>query len=167
MNGKQELTIEDKIAQSVTNAQESLKKLKITAASCPADVELSTNLTPDQLRAMSEEEIGIHAITLQRYSLFVQQETNKAHGVAKLVEHCINLLVGKNYSNYGDQYTKFDVKKAMVLTDNDSGKVLNKLFVETSTLSESFNSLAYKISSLANSLIELQKTKRFSNKEAF
>ena len=165
MSGETELKTEAKILKFIDDIQVKLDKLHITHADYPKDIKEALNTSTEELRGLSEEACGIHGVIIHRYALYVQQEANKAQATLKAVESYIATLVAKEYDNYGDKYTKYEVKRSLVLSNHSHGEELNRIHIETQALNDSFSSLAYKMTSIGNSMIELQKTKRFSNKQ--
>lgn len=167
MSGEKELKIENKINSFIDSMLEKVNSLKIIVSKSPENSEKLMNLSSEELRGMSEEECGIVAIKLHQYASYIQQQYNRALSTQKVIESYINYLISKEYENYGDKYTKYDVKRNMILAGNSQGEQLSKLFLEAESLVDGLSGLSYKISNLANALNELQKSKRFAGKGDF
>lgn len=167
MSGERELKIENKVNSFIDSMLDKVNSLKVIVSKSPENTDKLMNLSSEELRGMSEEECGIAATKLHQYASYIQQQYNRSLSTQKIIESYINHLISKEYDNYGDKYTKYDVKRNMILAGNSQGEQLSKLFLEAESLVDNISGLAYKISNIANSLNELQKSKRFAGKGDF
>lgn len=115
------------------------------------------NLTYEQLKKISPQECLILNYKLHQYGLYIQSLHNRADNIKNWANHNLNVVVGKEGHNYGDKYTKFEERKAMVTSGNSYAKALNDILLKASSKATELTMLAAKIEKIAFALYELSK----------
>lgn len=124
-------------------------------------VEKALNLTHDDLKGMSAEECGMTAYTLKQYALYIQVETNKYQNVMGWAKRNIDALLAKEYSNIGDKYTKYEIKRNMLITMNSAATELYKQYIDAKIKYKALSNVSRNVSYIAETLLALQQTKRY------
>lgn len=118
------------------------------------DIEQALQIDKNKLDHMSNEELASNAYILDSYALYLQMELNKAMTTKMWAEHHIKILYGKYAKDYGSQYTSFEERKLMLLTENTHGVKLNKLLLEASLIIEQLYMISAKINALSSTLLK-------------
>jgi hypothetical protein len=159
-NGVIESTVNERLVQTEKILDEYSVSLGTKSIKYNAEVEDVLELTQDRLKSYNEEDLGIKAYLLAQYSTFLQKEINRHAAKLKWATHNLDILVAKVYNNYGDKYMKIEVKRMLVINDNDVAKNLNKIILEASIRIEELNFLSSRISTQSSLLNEMRKSKR-------
>ncbi len=118
-------------------------------------------LTGEELRGMSPEECGETAFILSQYATFVEMEYNKENANLEWAEDKLTDIIAKEGDRYGDKYTKFEIKKARVLSDDSSAKVLGNIITEARGRATKLKGIASGIRVMAKYVDGLRQTKGF------
>jgi hypothetical protein len=100
------------------------------------------------------------AFVLAQFSASLQKEINRQSARLKWSQHNLNLVVAKEYNNYGSEFVKYEVKVGMVCHGNDYAKILYRIILDAETKIEEFSFLAGRVGSMSDILKELGKSKR-------
>ena len=98
---------------------------------------------------MSSEEREMAGILLAQYATILQKEINGHLAKLEWAKHNLHIVIGKNSSNYGDKWTKFDERSSKVIVDNIYAISLNKMIIESTLRIKSLEFLAGKIFSIS------------------
>ena len=123
------------------------------------------NLSLQQLQQLTAEDCGIYGYLLVQYSTFLQKEINRHHAKNKWASHNLDAMTGKYGKEYGNQWTKLDERKLMLISDNSYAKALFDLIKHSSVICEDLTYIAKKVEIMATQLSELQKTKRYTHEK--
>jgi hypothetical protein len=162
-NGGNELTIDDKIKElekqlDVYDNQFCLNKVVLSP-----EVETILALKDEELRVLPRETCFSYAFLLAEFSLVVQKEQNRQTAKMKWAEHNLNIIVAKEQNNYGDKYTKYEIRKSMIIADNEYAKVLGDVIIKATCQIEELNFLATTINRMSDILKEYGKSKWNNN----
>jgi hypothetical protein len=97
---------------------------------------------------------------LVEFGIAVQLEHNRQNAKQKWATHNLDIIIGKEQANYGDKYTKYEVRKAMIIADNEYAKALHKVIIDTDCNIEELNFLSSRINSLGEILKEYGRNRR-------
>lgn len=117
------------------------------------------SLTYEDLKNLDPREALIFNYKLHQYGLYIQSLQNRAENIKNWANHNINVVTGMEGSSYGDKYTKWEERKAMVCVGNTFAKALNNILLKASSKSIELNMLSAKIEKIAFALYELSKRK--------
>lgn len=160
MNQTNSGTVESRIAELEKNLDDYDKKFSLHKIVISPEVEKILELKKEELLVLPRELCFTYGYLLASFSIAVQREYNRQSAKQKWAEHNINIVIGQENDNYGDKYTKFEIKKAMVISGNEYAKALNKIMLTALTQVEELNFLSTRINSMADILKEYGKSKR-------
>ncbi len=126
------------------------------------DLERYMELTADELRSITAEDCQVGSYTLLRYSLFIQKEFNRHQNLQNWAEHNLDLMLAKESDNYGDKYTKWDAKRAMLENENNAAKELANIIKHARSRCTELTFITNQINLMAKTLDNLQYSKRKS-----
>ncbi len=112
-------------------------------------------LTYSELNAYDEEECNIASYILERYALFLQKQTNRIQAKHDWASENIIKVVGKVGNNYGDKWTKYEMKKAMVIQDNEYAQALQAIMMECQAKINETSFIVRNITSISNTFKSL------------
>lgn len=161
MSGEEELKVEDAWKKVNDVVQEYLSSLGVNKIQYNPEVEEVLNLTRSQIRNMQDVELRENSFLLSQYSLFVQREINRHYAQLEWANQNLNALVGKYASNYGTQYTKWEEKYAMIVSDNAYAKSLFQMVKQASLRVKNLEFISGKISLLARIFSSMEKRRSF------
>lgn len=151
--------ITEKLEQFVAKLDEYDKRNSFAKVQLDTDIEEYLNLSADKLKNMTDEECGIAAVKLARYSLYVQKTINRQSAIMKWAEHEINVLSSSVIQNY-DKFLRHELKIALIAKENSVIAKLNNVYNTALSRVEENNYLASRISTISETLLALQQTKR-------
>lgn len=161
-NGNLESSIDMKMKKYEEEVESIIEKIGISFYKDEASIE-ALKLSYQQLRNMDQRECCILAYQLQQYGLYIQSIVNRLNSVSYWLNESINKIVGKYAKNYGDHFTKFEEKKAAIISENEAASYLMKLLIKTNGKNKELYSLSAKIATMSTTLIEISKSKRINN----
>jgi hypothetical protein len=118
------------------------------------------NLSREELNGMSVEDCGIYEFMLSRYAYYVQKTANRVSGKLKWAEHNLWIVIGKEASSYGNNYTKFEERQLMVKTNNSVAQELNKIILIEGAKLEELQFISGKINSMSKAMSSMRNSKR-------
>jgi len=149
MNGN----LESKIAKLEETLNEYDKKFALSKIAVNPEIELILSLTNENIKALPINDCLSYSFLLAQFSLSIQKEVNRQNAKLKWLENELSSIVAKNFNNYGDKYTKFEVKTSLIINDNEYAKAINEYILDSKIKIEELNF----ISSSANKLSEILK----------
>lgn len=160
MSGEQNCPVEVnmKYLNNIIDSQNNKVGLKNYIYNPEVDTILALNSL--QLEKLSPTQCGEYAFILSQFALYVQLESNKYKIISDWCDNSINRLLSKEYNNYGDKWTPYEVKKGMFINGNDTGKKLIDIKKEYTTKLEAWNNIANTIKFMSDKLTELQRSKK-------
>lgn len=113
------------------------------------------NLTYSELNKYDEQECNVAAYILEQYALFLQKETNRIQARRDWASDNIEKIVAKLAMNYGDKFTKYEMRKQMIVADNEYAGALYAIVMETRVKSTEISFIVRNITSISNTLKSL------------
>ena len=125
-----------------------------------SEVDDILGMTYPVLSKLIAEQCGEYAFILTQYGLYLQIQQNDAKAKAgwangKIMDHVCPLL-----SSYGDGFVKFDIKRQLAINEHEHLRLLDAIEKKANTVVVKLDFISGKINSLAQTLMELQQTKR-------
>jgi len=154
MSGEKEFKVEDLWKQVEESLEEYKKKLQLQIAA-PDKVNEILTLKESDIRQLDKNTRISYAYLLMQHSLYIQQEYNAHMAKYKWSEHNLNVCIGKLSKNFS-HYTKWEEKKASVITENSYAKILSDFIRETSLYIETLNSISKKIETMSFLLRQIE-----------
>ena len=163
MSGETESKVDEKIVELETLLNDYSKALGLVAIQKDKDIEIILGMSHEELKVMDSEDAGIWSFRLARYASFLQKECNRHAAKNKWAEHNIKIIIAKNQANYGDKYTKYEVKRDMIIAENSYAQVLNRLLLQSMLRIEELNFISTRIHTMSNILLDISKSKRYGD----
>lgn len=147
-----------KEAESILNEYDS--RFLVNKLIVNPEVDNILEMKQNELRALSREDCFNYAFILAQFAAALQKEHNRQYAKLKWANHNLDIVVGSEYANYGDKFTKYEVKKILIIEDNIYAKTLNKIILDAITKLEEFNFISTRISNMSDILKEYGKGKK-------
>jgi len=163
MSGEPESKVDEKIKELDVLLEDYSKSLGLAAIQKDKDIETILEMSHEGLKAMDSEECGIWSFRVARYAGFLQKEINRHSAKNKWAEHNLKIIIAKNQANYGDKYTKYEVRRDMIIAENSYAQVLNKLLLQTMLRIEELNFISTRVNTMSNILLDISKSKRYGD----
>jgi hypothetical protein len=160
-SGNNNSKIEDRFYEHYKIVQDYISSLGTVRVSKNEDVSHALSLSSDILRSLSAEDCGMYAYSLSLYNIYLQKELSKHKIKLNWAKHNLSIIYGKYCSEFGTQYTKYDEKKDYVNHHNEAAQILLKMIVHAEGIIEEIDGYIRRVSFTLNTLLELQKTKRY------
>lgn len=87
------------------------------------------SLSQKELRDLSSDDAYIYGYSLNSYAMYLQGELDKARARLAWCEEAVNSIVGKNYTRYNTDDTRYmpqDSKRQLIISDNSAARELEK-----------------------------------------
>lgn len=116
-------------------------------------------LTAQEMSAMTALQCGEAAFLIFQYAAYIQSEYNR--NVVRLMwaEEQISSLLGKYGDQYGDSYTKYDIRRARLCSGDDAAKIINQIRIHASARCEELKDISNKLTMMGRALLEYQGAK--------
>lgn len=163
MSGNEEskLTVKEKLAAFEKAIDKHEAELPLLFPKCSAvEIEKALNLTEEDLKVMSDEDCAISAHTLSQYSLYLQKDINRNTTRANWARDNLNTLLAKSKDQYGDKWTKHEMKLAALCKGDSEAIALHDVLKHAEARITSLNNITMHISLICNTLLGLKSSKR-------
>jgi hypothetical protein len=157
--GKEESLIQSRLLEYESKLETVTRQLYPSEIDIDPGVERLLKLTYEELTKMHPDDCSIGGFKLKQYSVYIQQKENRYRNIKNWLKSNLDTVIGKYASNYGNNFTKYEEKKAAIIADNSYAKELNKLYIEYSGYEGELNMVANRISDLAKTLSEIRNNK--------
>jgi hypothetical protein len=155
------MNIEEKLKHIEESVEIYKKKLCLSNVLLSSDSEKYLNLSNEELRALSPEDILIGAITLRQCVNYIQLDINKHQTNYNWLEKYLYYIVAQDFFQVGDKFTPKEVKRDLVIQNNDVAKKLNMLMSEIKILLDAMKDIPYNINLQANTLEKYANVKKY------
>lgn len=162
-SGNKELKTDDRLKETEQILDEYDKKFLVNKFGVNDEVENILGFKQELLAVLSRDDCFHYSLLLAQFALALQKEVNRQHAKLAWAKHNLDVVIGKEQSNYGDKYTKYELKKVMVINDNEYAKALNKIILDATMKIEEFNFLSARVNNMSEILKEYGKSKRLEN----
>lgn len=163
VNGKQESETLLRLNQFEGELDDFNKSIGLVKVNIDPVMEQALNFSIDELNGMDVADIANYAYKLQSYSLYIQRQYNRVKNLYRWANHNLTIITAKEGNQYGNQYTKYEEKKAFVAAGNSYGVQLNKVILDAGARMEELDSLSTRIASVSKALSDIQQCRRFNN----
>lgn len=119
------------------------------------EAEQFLNLTYSELNKYDEQECNVASYILEQYALFLQKYTNRLQARHDWASDNIEKIVARLAMNYGDKFTKYEMRKQMIIADNEYAGALYAIVMETKVKSADIAFIVRNITSISNTLKSL------------
>lgn len=160
-----ELTVNERLKQSEEVLNKYSTSMGLDAIKYNGDAELVLQLSSTDLKALTSEEALCYGYVLSNYGAFLSKELGRQNAILSWANYNLGVVIGKVYSNYGNDYVKYDVRKVLICADNEYAQSLSKIVLQATLRIEHLKGVDFQVSKMADFLKEIAKTKRYSNYE--
>lgn len=123
------------------------------------EIDLILELTASDMSRMTALQCGEAAFILFQYSAYIQKEVNR-HNVRKYWgEKQLEILLGKYGDQYGDGYTKYEIRLAKLVIGDDAARLINKIIIHASARVMELHDMSNRINMMGRALLEYQGAK--------
>lgn len=133
---------------------------KVFGVTINPELEQLLDLSEDKLRGMEPDDLGINAVLLAKYAYYIQSLSNNQSIALHFAESSLDKVVRDNYKQYKGQYMKQEEVEGAIISSNDAAAEYNRLAVLAKARLTKLSYLANRIQFVAQTLIELQQSKR-------
>ena len=124
------------------------------------DIEEYLSYDKTSLAKMTDVMAGEAAAMLAQYAFYLQKLSNDENTVCKWAEENVQRIIGPKLPQYRQSYRTYDEMKLLAIYDNDVAKQFEMLRIKAETRVNKLAYLSSRVQFMAQTLIELQKTKR-------
>lgn len=162
MNGKVESSIDERWNEFAEIANTYLAKLKLKSIKVDEDVQTVLGMNSETFRILAAEDCLSYAFLLDRYAFTLQNELNGHAAKLNWAKHNLDVSIGHILatSQWGTQYTKYEEKRLMIISENSYCKALNQMVLESSSIMHYLDSMSYKVGTIAKTLKDIAYNKR-------
>jgi len=153
-------TTKEKIDELESTLDAYDKKFLLHKVVVNLEVEKILELRQEHINSLSRDLLFTYSFILIEFGIAIQREHNRQSAKKKWAEHNLNIVIGKEGMQFGDKYTKYEVRRAMVIDGNEYAKALNDVIIQADCNIEEFNFLSSRINTLGETLREYAKSKR-------
>lgn len=112
------------------------------------------------LSKLVAEQCGEYAFLLSQYATYLQIQQNDARAKAEWAKGKVMEQVCPMLNNYGDGYVKFEIKRQLAINEHENISLLDQIEKKARTVVHKLDFISGKINTMAQTLMELQQTKR-------
>lgn len=160
MTGKPKSYVDSQLEAFEASLDECNVKLGLGNLAYNAETDRALSFSLDQLNALDPENCLNYAYKLQQYALFLQQKTNRLKSIKNWAKHNLTIIVAKEGKNYGDKYTKYEERIAMVASGDSYAQLLNAIMLKYESQIEDLDMMANRVANMAKTLSDLYMSKR-------
>lgn len=124
------------------------------------ECEAAMNLSFDQLEEMSPADLLKNGYILYGYADYISSAHNSEKMIYEYADNSINYILAQQFNNYGDQYTKWDIKYNSAVKENPMAKKLNTLKNNAKARLTLLECRAEHIKKMGDIMIELSRKKK-------
>lgn len=153
MSGEAELkNTNDRWNADKQKIEEFISSLGVNKIKYNSEVEQFLTLTKEQINKLTQKDIYTGAYLLTQYAIIIQREVNSLYSKLEWAKHNLEIVVGKRVSQYGTQYTKFEERRSMLISDDSYASALNSMILECTVRLRSLDFLSNKIIAMSKLL---------------
>ncbi len=125
----------------------------------PKEVEDCMALTYDEILRLTEDDCGAKSLILNRFAAYIEKEFNRQNVRIKWAEKNLADIVAKEGNKYGDKFTKYELKIAMIANENNQAKTLRDIVLYAEARMLELSGIAKHITLIAKSLNDIRQSK--------
>src|SRR5690606_12431112 len=161
--GNKESSTESRLKEFEEKLDILLANLIIPSPKVSNNIDEIIGLSYDQLVKISAEECSIFSYQLKQYAYYIQQKENRYRNIERWANECLKRVYGKESSNYGTQYTKYEEKMYMIINGNLYADKLHRIMLEYGAYANELHLLNNKLLDMSKSLQDIKYTQRIKD----
>lgn len=150
---------DDLLTSFLNNVENWTKAQSLPVVEPNANLEFILNLDGEQLRGMSSTILLEHSYELYAYAEYLETIKSKEKNILEWSDSSIWFIIGKGMSNYGDSFTKWQVKYYAAISENPLASEILKVKNHASARVESLEGKSKRITKMADTLTNLARRK--------
>ena len=123
------------------------------------EIKTGLSLSYDNLSTMTAEDCVKYSYKLNQYALFLQRTENRYKNIKRWCENNLSIIIAKERENYGNQYTKYEERKYMIIVGNEYAKALHKIYTQAESYELELFNIVQKVNNQSRSLQEIKDAK--------
>jgi hypothetical protein len=153
MNGEKELKASDKLAEHISSINDYINSSNTKFSSFREEYLMVADLSLDQLRKSSQQELFDAAYLLYGYATYIQDEINKNKVALNWCNDQMEKMIVKNQHEFG-QYTKHESKKHILANSNSYAASLENMREIAEARLQSLDGKVFELKRKADILLE-------------
>lgn len=156
--------------EALLKAEENMAKLEEILDEYTKSLKLNINLNPkideylnlsfEQLRNLSYEDIAAINVIISGYAGYLQKEENRHKGKAAWAESIVQLTAADKVNNYKKDFQTYEERKLLCIIDNSYMKKMNELRIKAETRYNEIRDMAKQINKYSDAIKDLVLSKR-------
>jgi hypothetical protein len=153
MSGEKELKASDKLAEHISSINDYINSSNTKFSSFREEYLMVADLSLDQLRKSSQQELFDAAYLLYGYATYIQDEINKNKVALNWCNDQMEKMIVKNQHEFG-QYTKHESKKHILANSNSYAASLENMREIAEARLQSLDGKVFELKRKADILLE-------------
>jgi len=153
MSGEKESKASDKLAEHITLINDYINSSNTKFSSFREEYLMVADLSLDQLRKTSQQELFDAAYLLYGYATYIQDEVNKNKVALNWCNDQMEKMIVKNQHEFG-QYTKHESKKHILANSNSYAASLENMREVAEARLQSLDGKVFELKRKADILLE-------------
>lgn len=153
MSGDKELKASDKLAEHITLINDYINASNTKFSSFREEYLLVADLSIEQLKKLTQQELFDYAYLLYSYATYVQEEINKNKIALHWCNDQLEKLIVKHSNEFG-QYTKHESKKYILAQSNSYASSLEHMREVAESRLQALDGKVFEIKRKADILLE-------------
>jgi hypothetical protein len=153
MSGEKELKASDKLAEHISSINDYIDSSNTKFSSFREEYLMVADLSLDQLRKSSQQELFDAAYLLYGYATYIQDEINKNKVALNWCNDQMEKMIVKNQHEFG-QYTKHESKKHILASSNSYAASLENMREIAEARLQSLDGKVFELKRKADILLE-------------
>lgn len=133
---------------------------KVFVVNIDNDIEELLDLDRDKLKAMEAEDLGINAALLAKYAYYIQGLCNREQIGLHFADSSLKKIFIEHWKAHKGQYMRPEEVEGAIIKSNTAATEFNRLKVLAEARLAKLSYLANRIQFVAQTLLELQQSKR-------
>lgn len=150
--------VDDRLAKIVEKVEQEHAKFGLKDVAINQSSSELLKLDEITMSSWSPEDIFKAEIQLNSYAFQIQKHCNTASYIRNWAERSLGFVVAKHYNDY-DKYTPHEVRRNLIIIDNEHATRLYEIINEQTAIIDSMIYIAQTIHNVSNSLANLGRAK--------
>lgn len=125
-----------------------------------SNVDEHLNRDADELSKLSKEECDRSAVILTQYAIYLQKEHNRHLAKYNWAKDSLELVIGNCAKSYGDKYTKYEEKRAAIISSDSYASTLYNMMRDINTVINDLDNMTNRINNLAQRYADMSRGKK-------
>lgn len=151
--------VEDRLRELTEKIEKQYELFNISKISIDQSCRAYLTMSEDSIQRLSPEELAMAEIKLSSYAFSIQKHINTANAIKNWADRSIVSIIAKTYKNF-DPMTKYEVRRELVVQDNEYASRLNVICGEQQVTLDEFAYLAQAVQHVSDAFGKLARIRR-------